>query len=32
MKLIHYEDEITRYITIGVVEKVMWFYNALEKP
>ena len=23
MKLIHYEDEITRYITIGVVEKVM---------
>ncbi|KAL4629193.1 hypothetical protein ACB092_05G290300 [Castanea dentata] len=23
MKLIHYEDEITRYITIGVVEKSM---------
>ena len=23
MKHIHYEDEISRYITIGVVEKVM---------
>ena len=32
MKLIHYEDEVTRYITHGVVEKVMGFYNSLEKP
>ena len=26
MKHIHYEDEISRYITIGVVEKVMRFH------
>ena len=32
MKLIHYGDEASRYITAGVVEKVMWFYSALEKP